>query len=382
MATLTGSSGNDHILGTTEADTIYAGSGGTDKIFAGDGADRIDMWSGLSADDRIDGGAGDDLVILTGDYSTVYLQDKTLQNVERLQFTAGGSYGLVMADGNVAAGREMIVDSSYLHADDQISFNGWSERDGHFRFLIGNALSTLTGGNASDTFVMESQMSGFDVLDGGGGYDTLELNGFLQANFDFAGNHVMNFEHITLTGEAASLTLTDDVVQWGEMQIDVQWYTALTFDGSAETSASFVVTGGDMSDDLQTGGGFDSLIGGYGDDRLTGHGGADDLRGGEGSDTFVYVRTTDSKVKAPDVIHDLTAEDVIDLSAIDAKVGKAGNQAFHLVSAFDGHAGEVMVHYDPVSAQTQISLDVDGDARADAMILIDEDHRDFSNFAF
>jgi Ca2+-binding RTX toxin-like protein len=381
MASYFGTSGDDHILGTGDADTIYAGSGGIDKITAGGGNDSIQMGSGLTADDRIDGGEGTDFVFLSGDYSHgLTLQAKTIQNVEFIEFAQGNSYDLRSDDGNVAAHGELIIASDYLNADDRISFDGSAERDGHFQFWVGSAVSTMIGGAGDDLFYADDALSGFDVLDGRGGDDTLHLDGYRQKVFDFAGNHVMNIEHIVVDGDSASLILTDDVVQYWTMRIDAGASTALTFDGSAETSSSYIVTGGDLADDLQTGAGFDSLIGGDGDDRLTGHGAADDLRGGDGADTFAYVRTADSKVKAPDVIHDLTADDVIDLSAIDAKTGKAGDQAFHLVSAFDGHAGEIMLHYDPVSAQTQLSLDVDGDGRAEAMILIDGDHRDFTNF--
>ena len=97
------------------------------------------------------------------------------------------------------------------------------------------------------------------------------------------------------------------------------------------------------SDRLEGKGGRDLLSGGKGDDVLLGGGGADFLAGGLGrdvltggakADRFVF---TDIAESAPDglrdVISDFRAADLdrIDVSAIDAKAGTGGNQAFVFV---------------------------------------------------
>ena len=69
------------------------------------------------------------------------------------------------------------------------------------------------------------------------------------------------------------------------------------------------------------------------------------------------------------------------LAAIDADTGAAGDQAFHLVGAFSGAAGELVVVYNAASGRTLIQGDVDGDGQADLSIAVQGDHHDFTNFA-
>src|SRR3712207_8124150 len=76
--------------------------------------------------------------------------------------------------------------------------------------------------------------------------------------------------------------------------------------------------------------GDDTLIGGDGADRLEGGEGIDVLTGGGGADTFRYSSQYDSNSLYADRIVDfVSGTDRIDLSAIDADVFTAGNQAFH-----------------------------------------------------
>jgi hypothetical protein len=79
----------------------------------------------------------------------------------------------------------------------------------------------------------------------------------------------------------------------------------LSFDGSAETGAHFMLEGGADSD---------LLVGGKAGDLLQGGGGADMLAGGGGADRFLYTSASDSTGAAHDTIVDFTfGEDVIDL---------------------------------------------------------------------
>jgi hypothetical protein len=68
-----------------------------------------------------------------------------------------------------------------------------------------------------------------------------------------------------------------------------------------------------------------------------------------------------------DFVYDLSkAEgDKLDLSAIDADSTTVGDQAFHLVSGFTKHGGEMTLVYTASANQTVLSLDVDGDGKAD-----------------
>jgi Ca2+-binding RTX toxin-like protein len=129
---------------------------------------------------------------------------------------------------------------------------------------------------------------------------------------------------------------------------------------------------GGESGDVWSGDGNDSLWGGAGDDTLWAGGGADRLKGGAGADTFVYTSVTESRGVAIDVIHGWDATDVVDLSDIDTKPGKAGVQ--HL--AFGGAigaadpVGEGKVQYFKQGGDTYVVADVNGDGHADLTVRI------------
>lgn len=50
------------------------------------------------------------------------------------------------------------------------------------------------------------------------------------------------------------------------------------------------------------------------------------------------------------------------------------------MGALDGHAGQAALQYKGHADQTLLKLDVDGDGKADAVIVLDGDHRDFDHF--
>jgi hypothetical protein len=130
--------------------------------------------------------------------------------------------------------------------------------------------------------------------------------------------------------------------------------------------------------------GQDSLNGGSRADSITGGAGGDTLTGGADSDRFLYNAVSDSAVATGvDTITDLRNIDRVDLHLIDADSNVAGNQAFHLVSAFTGHARELVVTYHTTGVYagfTTIEGDVDGDGTADLTILATDDHHTFANF--
>lgn len=131
-------------------------------------------------------------------------------------------------------------------------------------------------------------------------------------------------------------------------------------------------------DTLDGGMGQDQLYGGAGADRLIGGTGSDWLTGGAGADVFVLKGIGEMGLTATttDTIADFRRGlDRIDLSAIDATAGMAGNQAFAFVgrNAFGTMArGEVSVQIHDragtANDMTLVRIDTDADRDAEAVI--------------
>ena len=123
------------------------------------------------------------------------------------------------------------------------------------------------------------------------------------------------------------------------------------------------LVGGTFSDFLLGGTDKDTLRGGAGHDYLSGDAGADLLSGGSGDDFFVYGAASDSRGADRDMIYDFShsAGDLIDLFAIDANEGKAGNQAFDFIGSagFSGNAGTLRVVHTRGSTILLASTDTD-----------------------
>jgi Ca2+-binding RTX toxin-like protein len=101
---------------------------------------------------------------------------------------------------------------------------------------------------------------------------------------------------------------------------------------------------------------------------LNGWAGQDVLSGGGGADRFVFSAASHSAVGAADRITDFSHAqgDRVDLSAIDANTGVAGNQAFSFIGsgAFTHHAGQLRAAVTSPGVTT-IAGDINGDGVSD-----------------
>lgn len=122
---------------------------------------------------------------------------------------------------------------------------------------------------------------------------------------------------------------------------------------------------------IDGGAGDDLIFAGQGGDRLVGGAGQDVLSGGTGADRFVYDLVSDSVVAAADLIRGFGADDVLDLSGVDADANADGDQAFAYVGfdAFSGTAGEL--RQELTQRGTMLLGDVDGDGSADFAVAFD-----------
>lgn len=280
-AVIRGLAGDDNLSGTNGNDTFNLSLGGNDTVDGGKGADVFWMGAALTAADRIDGGQGDDRVNLNGDYSGAHalaFAADTMVNVEHLYLAGGHSYTLTTDDATVAAGGRLSVNATALGVGDHLIFDGSAETDGRFNIFDGHGDDTITGGAKSD--VIHLEIGGNDTVHGGGGGDYIFMGGALTAadkidggtGFDvveltsMGGDDAIVFNATTMTnveallldgGHSYTLTTADATVAAGQsLYIDASTLGAsevFEFNGSAETDGGFLITAG-AGNDIITGG--------------------------------------------------------------------------------------------------------------------------------
>ena len=216
---VTGGAGNDSFHGAGTNATLIGG-GGNDTFYFG---------ASFDGTDTIDGGTGNNLIRLDGDYSAGLTFGATsLQNIGNIVLVhgTGNSYNLTLNAANDTGGQNLKIDGSSLHNTDTLTLDG-SAVQGNLNLVGGNGADTLTGGHGHTTF------------DGGLGADTLDA-GDKSNHFVYAGVTDSNgARHDTINGFDA---IRDDVdVQNGVNSVD----TAVTT-GSLST-ATFVT---DLKADL------------------------------------------------------------------------------------------------------------------------------------
>lgn len=198
--------------------------------------------------------------------------------------------------------------------------------------LIGDAGNDTLRGHEGDDFLYGG--AGTDLFRAGAGDDFLT---------DPSGNNLLD-------GEAG-----DDIIRGG--------------------SGEDVLIGRDGNDVLSGGDARDRLAGGDGVDTLTGGEGRDILIGGNGADRFVYLDASDSTGVSSqrDLIQGFrgTTGDRIDLTAIDADPSTAEDDAFTIVGAFTGAAGQLAYFETSNGDIWLVRADLDGDREADLEILVD-----------
>jgi Ca2+-binding RTX toxin-like protein len=271
----------------TEGDDTFIGTAGNDSFNGLGGNDTFYFGNRFNNADEVDGGPGNDRLILQGQYANLQLTAANLANVETiLLLTAsnnafGGAgatptnYRITTVDANVAPGTFMMVDGRQLGANERLTFNGSAENNGAFFLYGGAAIDTLTGGLGRDT------------LDGGAGNDTLAGGGNDDIYFvDHPADVVL--EAVGGGGFDAVYTRVNYVLRAGQ-EIEQLAATGLGL-GQAialtgnEFSQSLI--SGSGNDDLNGGGGADFLTANAGNDRLNGGTGIDVMTGGAGNDIY------------------------------------------------------------------------------------------------
>ena len=308
---------------------------------------------------RLNGGAGDDLLIGLG-FKTTY---------------DGGS-GSDTVDFSQLSGVTVNLDQNYSYRSE--TFIGIENLTGSH----GN--DTLTGNDSANLIVGGG---GADVLDGLGGADTMiggvgddiyyvddrgdvitERAGEGQDEVDSSISYALgsNVENLMLTGGWA--------ISGTGNELDNQIFG---------NSAGNILRGMGGDDTIQGGAGRDVINGGADNDTLYGGLGADELRGGAGRDVFAYRSISETPTYGRDRIVDFQqGSDKISLSAIDANVKLTGNQGFNFIGSddFSHTAGEL--RFDHFSGYTLVTGDTNGDGAADFSIKLEQFMNDLKSTDF
>ncbi|WP_395676477.1 hypothetical protein [Inquilinus sp.] len=328
---LNGGDGNDTIIGAASDDLLIGGAGndvvvggkGDDTAFLGAGDDTF-FWAPGDGSDTVEGGPGlDDLSFLganaaeTIDISAnhnraTFFRDVAsinmdLNDVDRIQFNAlGGADKINVHDltgtSVIRVGIDLADGTDLTHPVDTVNIDGTAGADRIV--VVASAVSVGVAGLKAAVSIAHSEANDHLTIDGGAGNDGINASGL----------------------GAGQLGLT-----------------------------------------LAGGAGDDALVGGAGADILHGDTGRDFLAGGAGADRFVFATGDTGLGGSGDRIDDFSHAqgDKIDLSAIDANVVVAGDQAFTFIGAgaFTGVAGQL--HAVSGGGLTAISGDVNGDGVAD-----------------
>ena len=363
---LTTGSGNDQITGSSSVRD-------RDIIDTGAGNDIITLWSG--GDDIVDGGSGDDRLILT---NTIMGADVWLSPLTN---DGGGSYSGFFN----GLGTNDITFSGIEH----ITFTDLGAGDDSLN--TGDGQDVLNGGGGNDYL---NSGAGIDVVDGGSGNDiwaadksfataaiTIDLN---QTVSSYLGTgSVTNIEALRLTTGSGNDQITgsssvrdrdiidtgagndiitlwsggDDIVDGGSgddrliltntiMGADV-WLSPLTNDGGGSYSGFFNGLGtnditfsgiehitftdlGAGDDSLNTGDGQDVLNGGGGNDYLNSGAGIDSVDGGGGNDTWAADKSFATKGMTINLNHAsstyLTTGHVTNIEGLHLKTGSGNDR--------------------------------------------------------
>ncbi len=386
---LSGADGNDLLVGGGGNDILRAG-GGADTLLGGAGADTVEIALGqLGPEDRLDGGEGEDLLLLQGGGTLGAAQFGALSGFERIQQAGAVPAALVV---NVAStyatsgfvpltilGSALDDTLSGQQATLRVVFDG---QDGNDRLVGGAFADTLYGGLGNDVL---AGMGGNDVLDGGDGHDrlvgdagndllsggagndtllggagsdTLDLGAGLDRADGGSGNdlYIVAVNELTSSdfivdeaGNADTLRLLDylnptfQVFQGisisGALAGRLQGIERFELGSGNDVFLPTNIIGDSAGADVMT------VIGGAGNDRLDGSqvvrlitpllfrmeggDGADTLVGGRGADTLI-AGTGDDRL-AGGLGNDLFLVESADFSAGDVLAGDAGTDTLRLL---------------------------------------------------
>jgi VCBS repeat-containing protein len=253
-------SGIENVIGSSNADTL-TGDGAANVLSGGGGNDTI---VGAENDALLDGGANTDTLRVGANFTST--GNAQIVNIENVTLTAAVALDL-------SNQTEQFVITGSAGAD---TITGSSASD------------SISGGAGNDT-IFDASAVDF-LLDGGADTDTLSLGN--SGNFSAASDaQVVNIEIVTLTN-------------------------AITLNLSTQTEA-FTITGSSGADTITGGSGADSINGGAGNDAIVGAQNDALLDGGSNTDTLQvganFTSSSNGQIANIEIVT-LTAAAALDLS--------------------------------------------------------------------
>ena len=408
--TLIGGTGNDSISGST-GDDILKGGAGNDTLDGGgntDWVDYTDATAGITIDttatgaqvtddgdggedtlrnierirgsangdeitvsnQSVDGGAGADTLVGSGDNDTIYVRNtESAVNVNLAAGTMRDQFG----DTDSISGFEGAMTGA---GNDTIV--GSEDAD---RILAGDGNDNVNAGDGDDTVIVNA---GNDTLTGGAGNDTLDFRDGEYSNqavsLDLSSSSAVStgrgdktitgFEHIITTNG-------EDTVVGGTVAETIE--TGLGADSVTAGSGDDSILGGDQNDTLSGGAGNDTLEGGNHDDSIVGDAGEDSLLGGSGTDTLRGGDDNDVIDGGADndlVFGDAGDDTLSGGAGSDTIHGGAGNDRFthdaEGVDEYYGDAGDDTLTINHYSSNANNHVSFDGGSGIDTVILADD----------
>ncbi|MEQ1592734.1 MAG: calcium-binding protein [Thiobacillaceae bacterium] len=302
-----GTSGNDHVVATTGADTL-SGNTGDDVLFGWSGNDTLngsggaDTLIGGLGNDTLNGGAGSDTYVFSkGSGSDVIINaDSDVASIDSIQFVDVASTELSSVERN---GSDLIlkygvgdqitaqnffagVSPAYYYKVDQIKFSDgvtWDLSD----LQLGSVNPETLNGSSADSIMMG--YAGNDTLNGNDGNDL--LNGGLGADTmtGGSGNDTYVVDNVgDVVTETSTLATEIDTVQSSITTTLGANVENLTLTGTVDMDG----TGNALANVLRGNEGYNILSGLDGNDTLYA-GDGDEAYGGAGNDTLVAEALSD-----------------------------------------------------------------------------------------
>jgi Ca2+-binding RTX toxin-like protein len=272
--TVTGSDGDNVIIGSNGNDTIDGGDG-QDTLLGGAGNDTLigglgdDVVNGGTGNDNMTGGAGDD----------TYVIDSLLDVITE---GAGDANDTVQINRTVDLTQVPFLEIEHVVLTGAAAINATGDEGNNT--LTGNAgTNILTGGAGNDTLTGNA---GNDTLNGGTGDDAMDGG---AGNDTYVVDSLSDTVTESIPGAAGGVDLVQSAVDFtldaGATNVEHLTLTGSALNGTGN-ALNNILTGNSGNNQLTGGAGNDRLIGNEGDDTLDGGTGLDTMIGGLGDDTY------------------------------------------------------------------------------------------------